>query len=149
MKKGRQYGRRCFRRRCFKDRSTKSSTCYRFSVLGNIRRRIFSTISVSIEISVDGYFKTNIFLRYVIGLQRLQKTEKLATEDGYSKKKETSSGYDTGPSETQKKMTTKNISYPFSVEQRHSLTQRDRLSSNETRNMITLTGCATICSTST
>ena len=94
-----------------------------FSVLGNIRRRIFCTISVlNLEIYVDGYFKTNIFPQYVIDIQRLQKTEKLATEDGYSKKRRRSVSHRVRSIQNSKKnLEEKNIRYPFSVEQRHSL----------------------------
>ena len=52
----------------------------------NIGRRIFQ----------NEYFSPI----FIIGLQRLQKTEKLATEDGYSKKKEGPCHIVSGPSKT-------------------------------------------------
>jgi len=103
---------------------------------GNPPKGIFSTISVSsLEISVDGYFKTNIFLRYtyVIGLQRLQKTEKLATEDGYSKKKRNFVRVRHGSIRNSKKKDYQKYTLSVSVEQRHSLRLRD-----EIRDKITL-----------
>ena len=71
---GRQYGQRCLRPWCFKDRRRrikpkKFHMLYTFSVLGNIRQRIFCTISISnLEIYVDGYFKTIFFLRYTLSV---------------------------------------------------------------------------------
>jgi len=71
------------------------------------------------------YFKTNIFSRFPFFVYKdLKKRIKSLRTTDILKKKETSSGYDTGPSETRKKMTTKNIRFPSSFEQRYSLNEK-------------------------
>ena len=57
---------------------------------------------------------------YVICLQRLQKTEKLATEDGYSKKKKHRPGTTRDHPKLKKKYQQK-IRYLFPAKQRNSL----------------------------